>query len=324
MQVTSSTRFDVRERIPYVTGELWKSAGDLVTTQPDLFDRPLLRHRRKRALFGAKQGADFLLEAVTDDLKDRLLLISRHFDVAVDLGGHTGRVADAIAGSGKAERVLRADLFLADPALTPPDLIADDALLPFRDQSIDLIVSALTLQFVNDLPGTLVQIRRALKPDGLLLATLPGAGTLSELRDSLTRAELECCGGAAARVLPFADTRDLGSLLQRAGFALPVTDLDTVTVRYDTMFALLADLKAMGATNILKDRSRRPLPRQVLLRAAELYAENHADADGRIRATFSFVTLSGWAPHESQQKPLRPGSAKTRLADALGVPEQKA
>lgn len=294
-----------------------------MTTQPDLFDRSLLRHRRIRALVDAKQGADFLLKAVVDDLQDRLLLINRRFETAVDLGGHTGRVAAAIRSSGKAEHVLRADLFSADPALPPPDIIVDDAVLPFKDQSLDLVVSALSFQFVNDLPGTLVQVRRALKPDGLLLATLPGAGTLSELRDSLTRAELEYSGGAAARVLPFADTRDLGSLLQRAGFALPVTDLDTVTVRYDTMFALLADLKAMGATSILKDRSRTPLARKVLLRAAELYAEHHADPDGRIRATFCFVTLSGWAPHESQQKPLRPGSAKTRLADALGVPEQK-
>lgn len=294
-----------------------------MNAQPDLFDRTLFMARRRRALSAAKPGADFLLQAVTADLQDRLMLISRRFDTAVDLGGHTGRIADAIRASGKSENVLRADLFTADPSLPPPDLVCDDALLPFRDQSVDLIVSALSLQFVNDLPGCLVQIRRALKPDGLFLATLAGAGTLSELRDSLTRAELELRGGADARVLPFADTRDLGSLLQRAGFALPVTDVDTFTVRYDTMFALLADLRAMGATSILRERSRQPLCRQVFLRAAELYAENHADADGRIRATFSCVTLSGWAPHESQQKPLRPGSAKTRLADALGVQEQK-
>jgi len=292
-----------------------------LSAQPDLFDRTLFKSRRLRALTGAKPGADFLLETVTADLQDRLHLINRRFETAVDLGGHTGRTAEAIRATGKADEILRADLFFADPALPAPDLICDDALLPFRDQSLDLIVSALTLQFVNDLPGSLVQIRRALKPDGLFLATLAGAGTLSELRDSLTRAELEIRGGADARVLPFADTRDLGSLLQRAGFALPVTDVDTFTVRYDTLFGLMADLRAMGATSILKDRSRQPLSRKVFLRAAELYAENHADADGRIRATFSFVTLSGWAPHESQQKPLRPGSAKTRLADALGVAE---
>lgn len=294
-----------------------------MSAQPDLFDRPLFQSRRRRALKTAKPGADFLLQAVAEDLADRLLLVNRRFGTAIDLGGHTGRIVDAIRASGKADTVLRADLLTADPGLPPPDLVCDDAFPPFADQSADLIVSALNLQFVNDLPGSLAQIRRALRPDGLFLATLAGAGTLSELRDSLTRAELELRGGAGARVLPFADTRDLGSLLQRAGFALPVTDVDTFTVRYDTMFALMADLRAMGATSILKDRSRTPLPRQVLLRAAELYAENHADPDGRIRASFALVTLSGWAPHDSQQKPLRPGSAKSRLADALGVPEQK-
>lgn len=294
-----------------------------MNAQPDLFDRFLFQQQRRKALKAAIPGADFLLKTVSEDLEDRLHLVTRSFPVAVDLGGHTGLVSSAIERSGKAEQLIRADLLVADPNLPPPDIICDDALLPLAGQCADLIVSALNLQFVNDLPGSLVQIRRALKPDGLFLATLPGAGTLSELRDSLTRAELEMSGGAAARVLPFADTRDLGSLLQRAGFALPVTDLDTLTVRYDTMFDLIRDLRAMGAINILKDRSRKPLPRSVLLRAAELYAENHADPDGRIRASFALVTLSGWAPHESQQKPLRPGSAKTRLADALGVQEQK-
>ncbi|WP_428648861.1 class I SAM-dependent methyltransferase [Roseibium sp.] len=294
-----------------------------MSAQPDLFDRRLFRQFRERALKTARPGADFLLKAVAEDLEDRLSLINRSFRTAVDLGGHTGLVSNAIRNSGKAATILRADLFTPDPNLPAPDLVVDDALLPFGDQSVDLIVSALNLQVVNDLPGTLIQIRRALAPDGLFLATLPGAGTLTELRDSLTRAELEIKGGAAARVLPFADTRDLGSLLQRAGFALPVTDLDTVTVRYDTMFALLADLRSMGAASVLKDRSHKPLSKAVLLRAAELYAENHADADGRIRASFALVTLSGWAPHESQQKPLRPGSAKARLADALGVDEQK-
>ncbi len=294
-----------------------------MTTQPDLFDRLLFKNRRMRALKKAKPGAEFLLKAVADDLEDRLLMINRSFRTAIDLGGHTGLVSGAIRNSGKAGDILRADLFAADPSLPAPDFVCDDALLPLKDASVDLIVSALSLQFVNDLPGSLVQIRRGLRPDGFFLATLPGAGTLSELRDSLTRAELEIKGGAAARVLPFADTRDLGALLQRAGFALPVTDLDTVTVRYDSMFNLMADLRAMGATSVLKDRSRTPMSRQVFLRAAELYAENHADPDGRIRATFALVTLTGWAPHESQQKPQRPGSAKTSLADALGVTEQK-
>ncbi|WP_422041533.1 class I SAM-dependent methyltransferase [Roseibium sp.] len=294
-----------------------------MTAQTDLFDRALLRKRRQRALKRAKTGADFLLANVAEDLQDRLLLINRVFRTAVDLGGHTGRISRAIGDSGKAETILRADLFFADPHLPPPDLVVDDALVPLKDQSVDLIVSALNLHLVNDLPGSLIQIRRTLAPDGLFMAVLPGAGTLTELRDSLTRAELETSGGAAARVLPFADTRDLGSLLQRAGFSLPVTDMDTITVRYDTMFSLLRDLRDMGATSVLKQGEGRPLPRAALLRAAEIYAEDHADADGRIRATFTLITLSGWAPHESQQKPLRPGSAKTRLADALGVTERK-
>nr|WP_155189672.1 methyltransferase domain-containing protein [Roseibium denhamense] len=266
-------------------------------------------------------GADFLLHAVAEDLGDRLSLVNRHFETAVDLGGHTTHVMSAIETSGKASRILRGDLFSAAPHITRPDFVLDDEMLPFGDGTVDLIVSALNLQFVNDLPGTLVQIRRALRPDGLFLATLPGAGTLNELRDSLTRAELDVRGGAAARVSPFADTRDLGSLLQRAGLALPVTDMDQLTVRYDSLFALLADLRAMGATGVLLDQGRTSLTREILMRAAEIYSIDYSDPDGRIRATFSMVTLSGWAPHESQQKPLKPGSAKTRLADALGTAE---
>lgn len=290
-------------------------------SNPEIFDRELFRQRRLRALRSAKDGADFLMRAVADDLADRLLMIKRTFKTGIDLGGHSGHIADMLRQSGKVDQVFRGDLFEADPNLPAPDFVFDDALPPLRDASVDLIVSALSLQFVNDLPGTLVQISRALEPDGLFLATLPGADTLFELRDVLMRAELELCEGAAPRVGPFADVRELGSLLQRAGFALPVTDLDRLTVRYDSLFDLMMDLRAMGATSTLLERSRKPLPKSVFLRAAELYAEDHADADGRIRATFSLVTLSGWAPHESQQKPLQPGSAKTRLADALGAQE---
>ena len=290
-------------------------------SNPEIFDRKLFRQRRLRALQSAKDGTDFLMRAVADDLADRLSMIKRTFKAGIDLGGHSGHIADMLRSSGKVDQVFRGDLFEADPNLPVPDFVFDDALPPLRDASVDLIVSALSLQFVNDLPGTLVQIRRALKPDGLFLATLPGADTLFELRDVLMRAELELCEGAAPRVGPFADVREFGSLLQRAGFALPVTDLDRLTVRYDSLFDLMIDLRAMGATSALLERSRQPLPKSVFLKAAELYAEDHADADGRIRATFSLVTLSGWAPHESQQKPLQPGSAKTRLADALGAQE---
>jgi SAM-dependent methyltransferase len=202
-----------------------------------------------------------------------------------------------------------------------PFVAADEEMLPFRHGSLDLVVSALALQFVNDLPGVLVQIRRALKPDGLFLAALAGGDTLSELRQSFAAAESELEGGVSPRVAPFADLRDLGALLQRAGFALPVTDTDRLTVRYDSVFALMRDLRAMGATNTLIDRRRAPLRRATLMRMAEIYAERFADGDGRVRATFEIVWVSGWAPHPDQQQALRPGSARARLADALGTRE---
>ena len=192
---------------------------------------------------------------------------------------------------------------------------------PFAEASLDLVVSALALQWVNDLPGTLVQIRRALKPDGLLMAAMLGGDTLIELREAFASAESEIEGGLSPRVAPFADLRELGALMQRAGFALPVVDSDRLTVRYESAFALMRDLRAMGATNVLAERRRAPLRRATLMRMAEIYAERFADADGRVRATFEIVWLSGWSPHESQQKPLKPGSASQRLADALGAKE---
>jgi SAM-dependent methyltransferase len=198
---------------------------------------------------------------------------------------------------------------------------ADEEALPFRDGTLDLVVSGLALQFVNDLPGTLIQIRRALKPDGLLLAALAGGDTLTELRQAFAIAEAEVEHGISPRVVPFADLRDIGSLLQRAGFALPVTDVDRITARYASPLALMHDLRRMGATNPLIERSRHPLRRATLERITEVYRERFADSDGRIRATFEIVWLSGWAPHESQQQPLAPGSARRRLADALGTKE---
>ena len=185
----------------------------------------------------------------------------------------------------------------------------DEEALPFRDASLDLVVSALALQFVNDLPGALVQIRRALKPDGLFLTALIGGDTLTELRQAFAAAESDIEGGVSPRVAPFADLRDLGALLQRADFALPVTDNDRLVVRYDTVFGLMHDLRRMGATNALLDRRRTPLKRTTLMRVAEIYAQRFADADGRVRATFEIVWLSGWAPHPRQQQPLTPGSA---------------
>lgn len=294
-----------------------------MTSETAPFDRSLLALRRARALGDRAQGADFLLAIAAEDLEERLATLTRRFPLGLDLGGHTGRIGDALAASGKVDRVIRADLLVADPQSGRPDLVADDELLPFADATFDIIVSSLTLQWANDLPGALVQIRRALKPDGLFLGALIGGDTLAELRDVLLAAEVEITGGASPRVAPFADTREIGALLQRAGFALPVADQDRLTVRYDTLFDLMRDLRAMGATSVLKERGR-AAGRALFLRAAELYAERHADADGRIRATFQIVSASGWAPHESQQKPLAPGSAKVRLADVLGTREYSA
>lgn len=280
---------------------------------PRLFDRPLLAARRARARARPRPGADFLLARVVEDLEDRLLPVLRHFPEAVDLGLAAGPAAALLTRLGKVDRVRTAALEPGEGV----DLVVDEEALPFPAESLDLVVSLLSLQFVDDLPGTLIQIRRALRPDGLLLAALLGGDTLRELRDSFAAAEIELTGGLGPRVAPFVGVRDLGSLLQRAGFALPVTDGDRLTVRYASMFDLIADLRAMGATNPLLDRSRRPTSRRLFLRAAEIYAERHADPDGRLRATFEIVSASGWAPHESQQKPAKPGSATARLADAL-------
>jgi SAM-dependent methyltransferase len=190
--------------------------------------------------------------------------------------------------------------------------------VPFEPESLDLAVSLLSLQAMNDIPGFLAQVRRALRPDGLFLAAFAGAGTLGELRESLISAETELYGGASPRVIPFADVRGAGALLQRAGLALPVADVEETTVRYDTAFDLMADLRTMGEQSALADRSRRPATRRLFRRAAEIHAERFSDPDGRIRATFSIVWMSGWAPHASQQKPLRPGAGKVSLASVLG------
>jgi SAM-dependent methyltransferase len=290
-----------------------------MSESPLLFDRMLIRARRRRA---ASIGpAAFLLDRVADDLADRLAAVLRRFDLALNLGTPNDVIRATLARLGSIGGIVSADTALSGTLALAPFVVADEEALPFRDAAFDLVVSALSLQFVNDLPGTLVQIRRALKPDGLFLAALIGGETLTELRQSFAAAESEIEGGVSPHVAPFADLRDLGALLQRAGFALPVTDVDRLTVRYDTAFALMHDLRRMGATNALFDRRRAPLKRATLMRMVEIYAERFADADGRVRATFEIVWLSGWVPHPSQQQPLRPGSAKTRLADALGTRE---
>jgi len=283
-----------------------------------LFDPALVRRRIARAQRSGYAG--FLLERVAEDLEDRLAAVTRTFPVALDLGTPLPLVSERLLQSGRVERMIR----LAPIPEPAGSMVGDPEALPFSGNAgFDLAVSALALQHVNDLPGALLQVRRALKPDGLFLAGLLGGATLTELRQTFLQAESETEGGASPRVAPFAELRDLGGLLQRAGFALPVVDADTITVRYGDPFALMRDLRAMGLTNALHDRRRVPLRRATLMRAAAIYAERFSDPDGRLRATFEILWLSGWAPHESQQKPLRPGSAKTRLADALGAAEHR-
>ena len=278
-----------------------------------VFDRALYRRRLTAAL--AAGYPDFLLARCVSDLDERLSAVLRRFERAADLGTPlplAGPVLQARSGD-----LLR----MPEAAEAGATVVGDLEALPFAEESLDLAVSLLALHVVNDLPGALIQIKRALRPDGLFMACLLAGQSLTELRQSLLAAEVELTGGASPRVAPFADLRDLGGLLQRAGFALPVIDSENITVRYGDMFGLLRDLRTMGWANMLAERSRKPLRRGVLLRAAEIYTERFSDPDGRLRATFEIVWLSGWAPHESQQKPLRPGSAKARLADALGVPE---
>lgn len=290
---------------------------------PELFDHRRADQRRKRALANAKPGADFLLAEAVAELGERLAVVQKSFDLGVDLMTPLPSLAAQLAASSQVRSLIRLDR-IATPAAGVPFAVADAEAIPLGHHSVDLVVSALGLHLANDLPGALAQLKFALRPDGLFLAALLGGDTLSELRQSLTAAEAEIRGGATPRVAPFAGVRDLGALLQRAGFALPVADQDRVTVRYDDALALMRDLRAMGATNVLTASDRRPLTRAILARTAAIYAERFGDADGRIPATFDFVWLSGWAPHESQQKPLRPGSAKVRLADALGAAERSA
>ncbi|HEY4031777.1 MAG TPA: methyltransferase domain-containing protein [Caulobacteraceae bacterium] len=303
----------------------------MTAAPPRLFDRALHRARLDRAAPGFG-GADFLKARAAADAVWRLEAILRDFPVALDLGSRNGAFAMALAQSeakAKVGALIEADLSLrmlsgrADPT-AGLRVQADEERLPFADASLNLVVSLLSLHWTNDLVGALIQIRQALKPDGLFIGALFGGLTLTELRQSLTQAEAELLGGASLHVSPFADVFDGAALLQRAGFALPVADLDRVTVRYSSALELIGDVRAMGESNVLVDRARKPLTRPVLARAAEIYQERFSEPDGRVRATFDIVSLTGWAPHPDQQQPLRPGSAKMRLADALHVKEQPA
>ncbi len=290
----------------------------------NVFDRGLVRRHRDRAA-GDFGRHDFLVREVAERLAERLNDVTRDFPRALDLGCHDGALAAALGARGGIETLIQSDLSAAMARLAAangrPTLVADEELLPFAPESFDLVMSVLSLHWVNDLPGTLIQIGRCLKPDGLFLAALLGGETLSELRAALLRAEAEVEGGASPRVSPFLDLRDAGALLQRAGFALPVADRDVITVDYPDALTLMADLRAMGEANALEDRRRSPSRRATLLRAAELYQELYARDDGRLPATFDVIYLTAWAPHASQPKPLRPGSATQRLAEALDTRE---
>jgi len=297
---------------------------DPMSEMPDtpataLFDRRAWRaHRGRAARFGA---VDFLHKEIAERLLDRLDLVNREFAVALDLGARDGALGRALAGRPGTERVVEAEPALAFLARAAGwRVAADPELAPFRDASFDLIVSSLVLHWTADLPGALVQLRRALKPDGLLLAALFGGQTLVELRTALFEAELVEEGGVSPRVSPAVELGDAAALLQRAGFALPVADSETIAVSYPDLFALMRDLRGMGETNALAGRRRNFLRRATLAQAALIYAERFADGEGRIRATFEVLFLCGWAPHPSQPQPLPRGSATARLVDALKPP----
>ncbi len=296
-----------------------------VMNEHSLFDTHAVRAHRMRALRDNPTGG-FLFEEIAQRVADRLLDVQRQMPVVADISGR-GDAADWFERAGaKAARGIETTIsFALDHgfATGPLTTVADQEVLPFADGSLNLVTSILSLHTANDLPGVLVQVRRALRPDGFFLAAMFGGETLTELRACLTQAEIDTTGGVSPRIAPFADVRDLGSLLQRTGFALPVADQDRITVTYATMNALMRDLRAMGETNPLRARSRHTSRRAIFARAAEIYRDRFA-TDGRLRATFDVVYLTGWAPHDSQQKPLRPGQASTRLADALETEERSA
>ena len=296
-------------------------------TQPDnmlVFDRALVRRRRERAVAAGDQY-DFLFAEVAARVADRLKDVKRSFGDGLDLGTRAGHMAREVLATGRVDRLSACDpspiLARAAPV---PAMAADEEALPLAPASLDLVVSSLGLHWVNDLPGALLQVRQALRPDGLFLAAMLGGETLHELRETLMEAELAVTGGAAPRISPMADLKDAAGLLSRAGFALPVADRDLVTVAYSDVVGLMRDLSRMGEGNAVRLRSPGPLNRAVVAETARLYGLRHRYGDGRVRASFEVIYLSGWAPAETQQKPLRPGAAQFRLADALGAEERPA
>jgi len=290
----------------------------------ELFDRGLLRRRRAR-FAGETAEHEFLLSHVAAEIADRLGAILRDFPLALDLGAYRGQLGRRVAKLPSVGTMIFAESVPELAALCPrPSVVCDEEFLPFRDECLSLVVSGLALHRVNDLPGTLLQIRRALRPDGLFMAAVLGSQSLQELRQALIEAEAELHGGASPRVAPFADVREYGGLLQRAGFALPVSDAELLTVTYASPRELMREIRALGGGNVMAARRKAPLPRGTFERAEEIYRTHHGTKVGKVKASFEIVYLMGWAPHDSQQKPLAPGSAKRRLADALHTTEHSA
>ncbi len=288
-----------------------------ISSVPALFDT--LQHRRNRERAAATRSCSFLADWCLDALRDRLDVVRRSFPSCLQLGALTSieKVRSFMEQSGTEH------LTMLDPAFIPLKNASQTALqaeidrLPFAPQSFDMVFSPFLLHAVNDLPGALIQIRRILKSDGLFIAAMAGGETLYELKTCLMEAELRFRGGASPRILPFAGKKDMGALMQRAGFALPVVDSEKITVTHENVFRLMADLRGMGEGNIVSSRDKKPVPKEVFTETARLYAERHQGSDGRIEATFEIVFLLGWAPHPSQQQPLRPGQGRTSLADVL-------
>jgi len=282
-----------------------------------IFDRRAVRRHRERAA-PAFAAHDFLHREIAERLADRLDDITRRFPLAVNIGARGGLFGGIVGERGGIERLVEMDLSPAALANAGDRIVADEEFLPFAEASLDLVVSNLALHWVNDLPGCLAQIRRALKPDGLFLASLFGGETLHELGQALGEAEIAAIGGMTPRISPFVDVRDAGALLQRAGFALPVVDSDRLTVSYGDALSLMRDLRHMGETNAAIERARTVARRDVLIGAAAAYQARFADGEGRIPATFQVIYLTAWRPHESQQQPSRRGSGQVSLADVLG------
>lgn len=292
-----------------------------LTASPVVFDRNLLRRRRDRA---ARNIADFdfILREVAGRLVDRMDVIKKEFPLVLDLGGGHGALSALLQARAGTQHLISTDISLPMAAQSPgAAVVADEEFLPFKSGSLDAIVSNLALHWTNDLPGALIQARNALKADGLFMAAVLGGESLKELRDALMTAELNVTGGASPRVSPFIDLRDMGALMQRAGFALPVVDGDIITVDYSSPLKLMQDLRGMGAANATLGRLMKPTRRGVIMEAAKIYHDKYADAQGRVPATFQIIYAIGWSPHDSQQKPMKPGTAKVKLADALGTEE---